>query len=220
MPLAKHLPFGAITRAMLRAYGPGCDGSVDRRRRSSESPTTRRGSTSRSRPTRKRRLVERCIGVDVPTQAEMAEIEPSSRLYEKNGALYMTASALRGVDEAHPTTTPISFVLAGNRLVTIRYATPKPVRDLRKPCPARSRPGARRADRAGAAARRDHRPPRRRDRERQRADGAALAGNLPGAAGRATNSGGQAHRAADEHRADADLADQDPLFGGQHACGC
>ncbi len=27
-----------------------------------------------------------------------------------------------------PTTTPIGFVLAGNRLVTIRYATPKPVR--------------------------------------------------------------------------------------------
>jgi magnesium transporter len=58
----------------------------------------------------------------------MSEIEPSSRLYEKNGALYMTASALRGVDEAHPTTTPLGFVLAGNRLVTIRYATPKPVR--------------------------------------------------------------------------------------------
>jgi len=64
----------------------------------------------------------------VPTQAEMAEIEPSSRLYEKNGTLYMTVSALRGVDEAQPTTTPIGFVLAGNRLVTIRYATPKPVR--------------------------------------------------------------------------------------------
>src|SRR6185312_798358 len=51
-----------------------------------------------------------------------------SRLYEKNGALYMTVSPLRGVDEHHPTTTPIGFVLAGNRLVTIRYATPKPIR--------------------------------------------------------------------------------------------
>ena len=58
----------------------------------------------------------------------MAEIEPSSRLYERNGALYMTVSVLRGVDEATPTTTPISFVLTDNRLVTIRYATPKPVR--------------------------------------------------------------------------------------------
>ncbi|HEY4071333.1 MAG TPA: magnesium transporter CorA family protein, partial [Sphingomicrobium sp.] len=76
------------------------------------------------------KLVERCVGVNVPTQAEMDEIEPSSRLYEQNGALFMTVSALRGVDETHPTTTPIGFVLAGNRLVTIRYATPKPVRSF------------------------------------------------------------------------------------------
>jgi magnesium transporter len=40
----------------------------------------------------------------------------------------MTVSALRGVEEHLPSTTPIGFVLAGNRLVTIRYATPKPVR--------------------------------------------------------------------------------------------
>src|SRR5437764_10440425 len=58
----------------------------------------------------------------------MAEIERSSRLYERNGALYMTVSALRGVEEHLPTTTPLGFVLVGNRLVTIRYATPKPVR--------------------------------------------------------------------------------------------
>lgn len=112
---------------MLRTYGPGCEGNiVDPRMQSIpdgaawidlEEPTNEEEA-----------LVERCIKVDVPTQAEMAEIEPSSRLYESNGALYMTISALRGVEEQHPTTTPISFVLAGNRLVTIRYATPKPIR--------------------------------------------------------------------------------------------
>jgi magnesium transporter len=57
----------------------------------------------------------------------MAEIEPSSRLFERGGALYLTLSALSGVDKGHPAATPISFVLAGNRLVTVRYATPKPV---------------------------------------------------------------------------------------------
>jgi magnesium transporter len=35
---------------------------------------------------------------------------------------------LCGLEDGHPTTTPIGFVLADNRLVTIRYATPKPVR--------------------------------------------------------------------------------------------
>jgi magnesium transporter len=58
----------------------------------------------------------------------MAEIEPSSRLYEQGNALYMTVSVLFGVEDGQPTTTPISFVLTDSRLVTVRYATPKPVR--------------------------------------------------------------------------------------------
>jgi magnesium transporter len=112
---------------MLRTYGPGCDGSIIDAKVQSipegaawidlEEPTEEEEA-----------LVERCIKVDVPTQDEMAEIEPSSRLYERNGTLYMTVSVLRGVDEHYPTTTPIGFVLTGNRLVTIRYATPKPIR--------------------------------------------------------------------------------------------
>ena len=77
---------------------------------------------------RRKTLVERCIAVDVPTQDEMAEIEPSSRLYERDDAQYMTISVLYGLEEGVPKTTPIGFVLSGNRLVTIRYATPKPVR--------------------------------------------------------------------------------------------
>ena len=66
--------------------------------------------------------------MNVPTESEMAEIEPSSRLYERGGALYMTVSVLFGVEDGQPRTTPISFVLADNRLVTVRYATPKPIR--------------------------------------------------------------------------------------------
>jgi magnesium transporter len=112
---------------MLRVYGPGCDGRViDAKVEQIPDEAT---WIDLELPTHdEEKLVERCIQVNVPTQDEMAEIEPSSRLYEKNGALYMTVSALRGVDENHPTTTPIGFVLASNRLVTIRYATPKPVR--------------------------------------------------------------------------------------------
>jgi magnesium transporter len=112
---------------MLRAYGPGCYGTiVDPKLEKIPDNAT---WIDLEEPTHEEeQLVERCIKVDVPTQAEMAEIEPSSRLYEKNGALYMTASALRGVEEHLPTTTPIGFVLAGDRLVTIRYATPKPIR--------------------------------------------------------------------------------------------
>ncbi len=112
---------------MLRAYGPGCDGSLIE----STSEKIPEGSSwiDLEEPTQEEEaLVERCVQVDVPTQSEMAEIEPSSRLYEQDGALYMTASVLYGVVDGHPSTTPISFVLTTKRLVTVRYATPKPIR--------------------------------------------------------------------------------------------
>ena len=114
---------------MLRTYGPGCDGRIiDPKVQSIPEDAA---WIDLEEPTHEEEeLVERCINVDVPTQDEMSEIEPSSRLYERNGALYMTISALRGVDEERPTTTPIGFVLAANRLVTIRYATPKPIRNF------------------------------------------------------------------------------------------
>ena len=112
---------------MLRAYGPGCDGQIVEAKLTSipESATW----VDLEEPTEEEEaLVERCVRLDVPTEDEMAEIEPSSRLYERNGALYMTVSVLYGVQEGQPRTAPISFVLTDNRLVTVRYATPKPVR--------------------------------------------------------------------------------------------
>ncbi|HEY8592416.1 MAG TPA: magnesium transporter CorA family protein [Sphingomicrobium sp.] len=114
---------------MLRTYGPNCDGSIlnAAHQRIPDEATW----IDLEEPTHEEeRLVEQCIGVEVPTHDEMAEIEPSSRLYDMDGALYMTASVIRGIEENRPATTPISFVLAGNRLVTIRYETPKPVRDF------------------------------------------------------------------------------------------
>ena len=112
---------------MLRAYGPGCDGQIVEAKLTSipESATW----VDLEEPTEEEEgLVERCVRLDVPTEDEMAEIEPSSRLYERNGALYMTVSVLFGVQEGQPRTAPISFVLTDNRLVTVRYATPKPIR--------------------------------------------------------------------------------------------
>jgi magnesium transporter len=112
---------------MLRTYGPGCDGSIVDAGES-KIPDDATWVDLEEPTAEEEALVERCIHLDVPTETEMAEIEPSSRLYERNGALYMTVSVLIGVEDGQPTTTPISFVLTDNRLVTVRYATPKPVR--------------------------------------------------------------------------------------------
>jgi len=112
---------------MLRTYGPGCDGTLIEAR-AEKIPDTATWVDLEEPTAEEEALVERCIRLDVPTESEMAEIEPSSRLYERDGALYMTVSVLFGLQEGVPRTTPISFVLTDNRLVTVRYATPKPLR--------------------------------------------------------------------------------------------
>ncbi len=65
--------------------------------------------------------VESCVGVHLPTQEEMAEIELSSRLYEQDDARFMTVTALVNLAD-RPVRTPLTFVLKGNVLVSIRHA--------------------------------------------------------------------------------------------------
>ncbi|MBS0243897.1 MAG: magnesium transporter CorA family protein, partial [Proteobacteria bacterium] len=69
--------------------------------------------------------VEKALGVSIPTRAEAREIEASSRLYRENGAVYMTAFVLYNIDAKVPDSATVTFVLAGNTLVTIRYHEPK-----------------------------------------------------------------------------------------------
>jgi magnesium transporter len=75
-------------------------------------------------------LVEQAVGIAVPTREEMAEIEASSRLYQEGGAHYMTAVVVFQPDNpAEPlVTTPITFVLTGNRVITVRYAEPRGIK--------------------------------------------------------------------------------------------
>jgi magnesium transporter len=113
---------------MLRAYGPKCDGSVIDAAKGQRIPDDATWIDMEEPTREEEKLVEQCVGVQVPTHEDMFEIEPSSRLYEENGALYMTLSALHGVEDGHPQSDPISFVLTADRLVTVRYVTPKPIR--------------------------------------------------------------------------------------------
>ena len=77
------------------------------------------------KPTRAEELaVEKVIGVQIPTREEMSEIETSSRLYQENGATFMTAAVLTHATTDFPLLAPVTFVLVGDRLVTVRYAEP------------------------------------------------------------------------------------------------
>jgi magnesium transporter len=72
------------------------------------------------------KTVERKVGVAVPTREEMQEIEVTSRLYVENGARYMTATLMCQSDTDMPKTTPVTFILSGHRLITVRYDEPRP----------------------------------------------------------------------------------------------
>src|SRR5213082_3405050 len=72
------------------------------------------------------KLLERTLGIAIPTREEMQEIEVSSRLYVENGARYMTATLMCQSDTASPKTTAVTFILAGHKLVTVRYDEPRP----------------------------------------------------------------------------------------------
>jgi len=80
-------------------------------------------------PTREEETqTEESLAIELPTREEMREIEVSSRLYQENGALFMTATVMTQVEAESPETEPVTFVLLGKRLVTIRYANPLPFR--------------------------------------------------------------------------------------------
>jgi magnesium transporter len=72
--------------------------------------------------------VESFLSIDVPTRDEMREIESSNRLYEEEGALYMTATVVTKLDSDLPESTQITFILSSHKLVTNRYVDPLPFR--------------------------------------------------------------------------------------------
>jgi magnesium transporter len=80
------------------------------------------------RPTKdEETAVERAFGIDVPTREETSEIELSSRLYAEDGAHFMTAMMLSHTDGDNVLLSPATFVLAGDRLVTVRYEEPRAI---------------------------------------------------------------------------------------------
>lgn len=72
------------------------------------------------------RWVESTLHIEVPTREEMKEIETSNRLYEDNGALYMTATIAAQLDTDRPVSTAVTFILVRGHLVTNRYINTKP----------------------------------------------------------------------------------------------
>lgn len=71
-------------------------------------------------------FVDQLLDLDMPTREEMKEIELTSRLYREGTSRYMTTSILVHAESENPRSSEITFILTGTRLVTLRFADPKP----------------------------------------------------------------------------------------------
>ncbi len=65
-------------------------------------------------------FVSRATGLKLPTEAELSEIETSSRLRSDQGVLTLSMPAVFR-DHGRPTSTPLGFVLTADLLITVRF---------------------------------------------------------------------------------------------------
>jgi magnesium transporter len=67
------------------------------------------------------KLVEQATGLHVAKYAELSEIERSSRLATRNGALYLSMPMLVRPEDTDRRARPLGFVLTRDRIITIRF---------------------------------------------------------------------------------------------------
>jgi len=78
------------------------------------------------RPTPEEGARVAALGIEVPTLADMEEIELSARLYREGELTFMTVVLPGQSDSPDPVAGPVTFILAPTRLVTVRHHTPRP----------------------------------------------------------------------------------------------
>ena len=111
---------------MLRLFGPDCPSKPVDLSAKGKLPT-KAVWIDLFEPTKdEEKFAEKLLGQNIPTRAEMLEIEPSSRLYERDGVTVMTMSVLFSHGERKWGVDPISFLLTDDHLVTVRYVDPTP----------------------------------------------------------------------------------------------
>jgi magnesium transporter len=70
--------------------------------------------------------ISRLLGLEVPSRADQEEIEQSSRLYLENGVPVMTVLLPARSGAQATEIQPVTFIMAADRLVTIRHHSPRP----------------------------------------------------------------------------------------------
>ncbi len=68
-----------------------------------------------------RAAVEQATGLELRSRADLSEIENSSRLYAEGETLYLSLPLTVDAMDGHFATLPLGFILASQRLITIRF---------------------------------------------------------------------------------------------------
>lgn len=111
---------------MITAYAPGASGLERRVNGGADAGCEDVVWYDLLEPTRDDdKLVERRLGVEIPTRDEQSDIEPSEILYVENGASYMTAQLVAKADTGRAKMAPVTFILTRKALVTVRYDDPR-----------------------------------------------------------------------------------------------
>lgn len=71
------------------------------------------------------KIVEAFLHLEVPTRAEMEEIEFSSRLYAEDNGIFMTVTMVAQSDTLAPKSDPVTLILTQDKFVTLRYIEPR-----------------------------------------------------------------------------------------------
>ena len=111
---------------MLRLFGPDCSAPPIDAKSTKALPKGAIWIDLLNPTAEEEKLAEQLVGTNIPTREELAEIEPSSRLYQRGGAAFMTMSVLYGINDARPDSDPIGFILTDKHVVSIRYIDPRP----------------------------------------------------------------------------------------------
>lgn len=74
-----------------------------------------------------RAAVSQWLGIEVPSHAEMREIEVSSRLYVEHDIIYLTTSLLVGADSPEPELADLTIIITAKHMAIVHFAAPKSV---------------------------------------------------------------------------------------------
>lgn len=96
------------------------------------------------RPTDDEVAAVAALGVDVPSLADMEEIEISNRLYREGALDYITAVLPGHSSSNEPLSGPVTFILTRDRLITVRHHSARPF-ETYPPRADKSGPGCRSA---------------------------------------------------------------------------